>query len=97
MKIEFEMDIWQSGNKWHIANVKGVGTITNKWWFPARMLNMSLEDYLSMLVTYKSVNLDYSIETDTLVIAFDEERDARALKKQLNTLVRQKLRLNNWL
>lgn len=53
---------WQSqtGN-WYCNDVKDLGGISGLWWIPARMMDMSLTDYISWLIkNYKPDNISWN-------------------------------------
>lgn len=40
---------WESNGKWHCNDVSDLGHGSGYWWHPARMLNISLTDYVLLL------------------------------------------------
>ena len=49
---------FQSGNKWYVADVSDLANDSAAWWIPARLLNLSLEDYVLMLKETYNANID---------------------------------------
>ena len=51
MKTIYKMTEWQSPTGvWYVSNTQDLGHDSGAWWLPARFLNMSLDDYIKMLI-----------------------------------------------
>ena len=55
---QYKASEWQSGTKWHVADVTDLAHDSAVWWIPARMLNLSLEDFILMLVNEYNATID---------------------------------------
>ena len=45
-----KMSEWKTGTDWHVADVNDLTHDSAGWWHPARMLNISLEDFVLLLI-----------------------------------------------
>ena len=90
---------WQDANgRWHVGNLTAVGKGSNYWWYPLRLLNMQVEEYINMLVNeYKVDHVCYSEAPNVLMFSWDNNNYANAHKYMLwiNRMARNKnLQLN---
>lgn len=83
---------WQSPTgRWYCNDVSDLGGISGKWWVPARMLNISLTDYVTFLKDeYNAIIDTYNIETDILIYHFDSYTDAHKFVLYINRIARNK-------
>lgn len=49
---------WVIGNKWYVADTSDLANDSAAWWIPARLLNLSLEEYVLMLKETYNANID---------------------------------------
>ncbi len=50
---------WNNGNgKWYAADTSDLAHDSAGWWHPARMLGLSLEDYVMLLIDKYHANID---------------------------------------
>ena len=54
----FKVSEWIIGNKWYVADVSDLANDSSAWWIPARLLKLSLEDYILMLKNTYNANID---------------------------------------
>ena len=47
-----------SCNKWHVADTSDVGNDSAVWWIPARILGLSLTDFILLLVNEYKANIN---------------------------------------
>ena len=68
---------WQGGSgKWYCNDVADLTGPSAKWWTPARMLNMSLTDYILMLKNdFNAIIAGYCSDTDVLLFHWDKYSD----------------------
>ena len=88
MKEVYKIEIWQAGSKkWYCADIKHM----TKWWVIPKMLGITLEEYIKMLLDkYQVDNIMYSEKTDVLIFSWDKERFARMFKNDVNRIARNK-------
>ena len=56
---------WQSPTgKWHCNDIKDLAGVSGKWWVPARMLGMSLTDYVLLLKEEFKADIESYYEPD---------------------------------
>lgn len=61
-----------------------------KWYTPMRILDLSVDDYIALLLKYKAKGLYYYAPTDYLGFYFSTERDAKAFCSYVNKVARQR-------
>ena len=47
----FKMTEWESNGKWMCGDVSALAANSNTWWYVPRMLSLSLEDYVKLLIS----------------------------------------------
>ena len=75
----FKMTEWESGagGIWYCGDVEDLGNNSGAWWITARMLGMSLTDYVEMLInTFKVDKISYNRETNVLIYS-SKNQDCR--------------------
>lgn len=65
---------WQSPTGyWHCNDTSDLIGPGSKWWTPARMLGISLTDFVNLLINdYKVDRISYSIEHNVLLYSWDK-------------------------
>ena len=83
---------WQGGSgHWYVNDVTDLARPSAKWWAPARMLNMSLTDYVIMLKDKFNATIGgYYSSTDVLVFYWNNYNDAHKYVLWVNKIARQK-------
>lgn len=86
MLVEF--DLFQGGSgKWYINCPKRVGKVENQWWYPARRMNMELDNFVKMLVDDFHVN---NISFNSILLySWDDRAAANKFKLFLNKKARE--------
>lgn len=78
-----------SGN-WLVNDVTSMTSIAMKWWIPMRMLNLTPEGYLRLLVDKFHINYaHYTAEANVLVFTFASQDAARKYKNWINKKARE--------
>lgn len=55
----FKASEWKDANgRWHVADTSDLAKDSAAWWIPARFLNISLEDYILMLINDYHAHID---------------------------------------
>jgi len=82
---------WQSGSgRWYANDVENLAGISGKWWIPARMLGMSLTDYILLLKDVFNADIHaYNEVTDTLVFSWRNYNDAHRFVLWINQKARK--------
>lgn len=77
---------WQSPTgKWYCNNVDDLAGIGSKWWIPARILNISLEEYVLLLInTFKVDTIKYLEDGDVLIFSWNSQSAMRKYKNWIN-------------
>lgn len=84
---------WQSpAGHWYCNDTKDIGSSQGGlWWVSARMLNISLVDYVKMLINeFKVDNISYNQERDVLVYSWQSQSKMRNFKNWLNAEARKR-------
>lgn len=68
---------WESPTgRWLCNDVKDLAGISGKWWVPARMLGMSLTDYILLLKEEFKADIDsYNESNDVLLFSWKKYAD----------------------
>lgn len=87
-----KMSVWKSSSdRWFCADVEDLGHDSALWWYPARLLGISLTDYVLLLKDkYHATNFHYN--KNILVFSWTEENKiyATKFKNDINALARKK-------
>lgn len=77
---------WQSSSgRWYANCVDDLANVSGKWWVPARILNLSLTDYIFLLKdTFKATVVKYNKDTDVLIFYWDNYNDAHKYVLYIN-------------
>ena len=87
----YQITCWQaaSGN-WYCNDVKNLGGKSAKWYAAMRMLGLTIEEFIELLMTYGAINISYYEPTDYLSFSFEEEKDAKAFCSYVNKQAKTK-------
>ena len=81
----YNMTHWETSGRYYCNDVQNIGGKSCKWFVPMRILNLSVEDYVKLLVdTFHAKGLKYSDKTDCLVFHFDTEKEAKSFCAYVN-------------
>ena len=58
MKSIYKASEWKSGRKWYVADISDLANDSAAWWIPARILNLSLEDFVMLLKNEYNATID---------------------------------------
>ena len=86
----YQMTCWESNGHWHVNDVKNLSGRSGKWYTPMRILDLSVDDYIALLLKYKAKGLYYYAPTDYLGFYFSTEKDAKAFCSYVNKVARQR-------
>ena len=87
----YTMTCWESNGSWHCNDVKNLSGRSAKWYTPMRILELSVEDYISLLITkFHATGFHYHPTTEYLGFHFTKEMDAKAFCSYVNKVARVK-------
>ena len=84
---------WQSpSGVWYCNDTSEIGkSQAGLWWAPARLLDLSLDEYVNLLITkFKPDNISYNQEKNVLVYSWKKQSDMRKFKNWINAEARKK-------
>lgn len=92
MKHLYQMTTWQSGSgKWRVNDVKNLAGKSAKWYTPMRILNLSVEDYVHLLLNkFNAQGMYYYAPTDLLSFYFKTEIEAKKFCSYVNKVSKSK-------
>lgn len=73
---------WQDEiGEWHCNDVSDLAGVSSRWWTPARMLGMPLDEYVTMLIKeFRPDKIWYSYTYNVLGFSWDNRDDCRKYK-----------------
>ena len=81
----YHMTCWESSSgRWHVNDVKNLTGRASKWYTPMRILNISVEEYINLLLTFNAKGIYYYLPTDYLAFYFSKEKDAKTFCSYIN-------------
>ena len=94
---QYKASEWKSGTRWHVADTNDLAHDSAAWWIPARILNLSLEDFVLMLVNEYNATIDnWYPEANNgkslLIFSWKNYADAHKYLLYINRIARNK----NW-
>ena len=90
MKRLYKCTEWQGASgKWYCNDVEDLASVSSQWWIPARILDISLIEYvLLMWNTFKVSEISY--RNDVLIFSWDNLDYCRKYKNYINKKAREK-------
>lgn len=91
MSHVYKLSEWQSQTgRWFCDDISDLGHGSGAWYLPARILNISLTDFVLLLKNEYNVSfIMYSKEHDMLIYSWDNQNDMRRYKNFINAKARQ--------
>ena len=88
----YKVEDWQGGSgKWYCNDIHDLTGSSAKWWAAARLLNISLTDYILLLKNDFNATIGkYNRETDYLHIQWDNYTDCHRYVLFINKKAREK-------
>lgn len=82
----YKMTCWSDNSgKWHCNDVSNLSGKSAKWYTPMRILELSVEDYISLLITkFHAEGFHYHPAAEYLGFHFIKEIDAKAFCSYVN-------------
>lgn len=86
----YNMTYWEAaGGKWRVNDVKNLSGRSAKWYTPMRILELSVEEYVYLLMnTFHAKGIRYYDSTDYLAFYFTTVSDARKFCAYVNKKAR---------
>lgn len=83
---------WEDlAGRWYVNGTSNIMNGSGAWWIPARILNISLTDFVKLLVDeYHVSHLFYSIKHDVLIFSWDNYKDAHRWLLYINRIAKSK-------
>ena len=76
---------------WYCSDVEDIAHDSGAWWIPARILEISLTDFVKMLINDFNVSyIHYSEEYNFLNYRWESQADMRRYKNMINAAARKK-------
>jgi hypothetical protein len=66
----YKMTEWESNGRWHCNDVQNLAGITSEWWFPARLLDLSLVDFVKELRDTYGAEVTFRSEGDKSLLLY---------------------------
>ena len=88
----YRMTEWETATgKWICNDVEELGTDAGKWYTPARLLKISYEDFILLLINdFKVDHIKYLRESNVLVYWWNDITTCRKFKNYINAIARKK-------
>ena len=81
----YQISYWQGASgKWYCNDIKNLSGSSAKWYATMRMLGLSIEEFIQLLMNYRATNIYYYEPTDLLSFAFESEKEVRAFCSYVN-------------
>lgn len=82
---------WEINGRWYCNDTDGASDFAGLWWTPARMLNLSPDAFIEMLIRdFKPDHISYSREHCVLLYSWDSQAQMRKFKNWINKQARDK-------
>lgn len=90
----YKVTEWECSGKWHCNDVNNFTGDGCQWYTPARLLGISLEDYILKLVNeFGCDNIHYSAEKNVLIFCWSEYSKCHKYVLWINRMARN----GNWI
>lgn len=87
----YKASMWQgSSGKWFCSDVEDLGHHSGRWWIPCRLLGVTPEEYVKILINEFHVSsITYSLESNYLHFSWDKDPECRRYKNWINKKARE--------
>ena len=87
----YKLSCWECNGKWRVNDVTNLTGPSAKWYTPMRILNLSVEEYINLLVyTFNAKELHYYEPTNYLGFCFLKEIEAKRFCNYVNKFARDR-------
>lgn len=81
----FELTYWELNGSYYCNDIKNFKGHSAKWYVPMRILDLSVEDYIDLLINkFDAKNIKYNRQTDCLLFHFSKESNAKNYCSYIN-------------
>ena len=81
----YHMTYWNINEYYYCNDVQNIGGRSEKWYVPMRILNLSVEEYIELLINkFHASGIKYFDKTDFLNFYFHTEKDAKSFCAYVN-------------
>lgn len=81
---------WESASGWHCGDVSDLAHGSNSWWYPARAMRISIEDYILLLKDkFHAKNFVYFKDKNLLLWQWENYIDCHKFCLVVNAAARQ--------
>ena len=81
----YNMTCWENNGHYYCNDVDNLSGKSAKWYTPMRILNLSVEEYVKLLVdTFHASELEYFEKSDCLIFHFNTEKEAKSFCAYVN-------------
>ena len=89
----YNMSYWDISGYYYCNDVQNIGGKSCKWYVPMRILGLSIEEYINLLMnTFHAHGFKYCEKTDCLNFYFKTEKDVKSFCAYVN----RKAKLSNY-
>ena len=82
---------WKETDHWFCSDIEDLGNWSGAWWIPARILGISLTDFVKILINDFNVSyIHYNEKYDFLNYYWNNQADMRKYKNMINAAARKK-------
>lgn len=83
---------WESPTgQWYCNDIEDLSNGSGYWWIPARILNISLDEYVKLLInTFQVSKISYSIESNVFIFSWSNQTFMRKYKNYINKIAKNK-------
>lgn len=87
----YKMSEWEDPIGWHCGDVEALGKNSNAWWYPARILNLSLADYITFIIdNYKPDYYYFDKQAFLFAFSWKNQSKMREFKNFINRKARER-------
>lgn len=87
----YKATTWRSHRRWFVNDVTNLSGNSSKWYVPMRILDISIEDYITLLIDkFNAKGFFYYAPTDFLSFYFTKENDAKRFCSYINNIAKIK-------
>ena len=87
----YKISTWESYKRWFVNDVTNLSGVSSKWYVPMRILDISIEDYINLLIKkFNAKGLSYYAPTDFLSFYFIKETDAKKFCSHIKKIAKVK-------
>ena len=81
----YHMSTWMgTSGRWYCNDVTHMSGRSAKWYTPMRILDLSVEEYINLLLKFNAQEISYYSPTDCLLFSFNTEKNAKAFCSYVN-------------